>query len=247
MGMVGYNQGAAAVNAYNDAAKSLSKSFGSLRSLIPTSSSAMPIPGKPINYNISHVLKSYKTITTDAGNCSGNTVKSGLQGLRERVDTSKRIQDQVIYAKTWQPGTGGRWGISHNRRTSWCNQGTFDVIRLKGGNLKNWIGDRNPDNLNGLRTVQAFRDQASRGTIRKISPEEAYQYTNQGFTVVAAGIGVGEDGPWGHVSPVRPDESSSVLTLSNIGLKNDVMPASGKNGAFLNSPVEYYVDPKEFN
>jgi len=172
----------------------------------------------------------------------------------EAADNLIAAQDAAMDNPIYRQGGGGPFGNT-NPDATWCNQATFEIARDAAPGLADAMYGTDPSGYNTTANMAAenLRNAADdvENSVVEITPQQAQDLSNQGYTVVAAREN--PTGASGHMATVRPgnefDESTGPM-LNNIGAERRTRvlrtDEAFVGNSYTNGEVHFYYDSEQF-
>lgn len=183
---------------------------------------------------------------------SKETIKN--QTIDQRKDRINKSQEKYVNDKRFHKGGGGmsgikgRWVEKTNEETkekykkwvelTYCNEATINICIETGVPLELIVKNKNNPYNSGSKEMGEYMAR----NLTSISPEEARDMANEGFTVIA----------WteGHVNTIRPDQAYHPYggpMVANVGNQNRMDWSAGTSMGNLSSEeVTYFYYPNQF-
>jgi hypothetical protein len=169
----------------------------------------------------------------------------------DRVNNLLEVQDIVMNTPFYKPGAVGPFGRSAD---TWCNLSTCDVLEATGFHTDGLYNDGFARGTNANAAAKNLIEMEKQGKAVKISPQEAQQKANDGYTVIVAWYNETQPDAkgvcHGHLSTVRPNKEQFDIKkgpqLANIGI--NVGPNNAVRvffGAYTLGDTKFYYDPNQ--
>jgi hypothetical protein len=158
----------------------------------------------------------------------------------------------------YKPNAIGPFGRAGD---TWCNYSTYDVLEATGFHTEGLYNSGSARSTSANDAAKNLIEMEKRGKVVELSPQEAQQKANEGYTVIVAWYNktipseTNQNGTaeyHGHLSTVRPnpkegyDDSDGPL-LANIG--SDVEKLSTffvfGNAYRVRNEIKFYYDPNQ--
>ncbi len=164
----------------------------------------------------------------------------------EAVDKLKSSQDKARTDPKYQRGAGGPFNEPGPTKT-WCNQGTFDIIKETGGDVSKYTTSKGRWDTTANQSFDVMTENEKKGKLATATPQQAQELANEGITVTAAWKNPNEK-RHGHMSTVRPSsepyDPKAGPMISNVGSENKIAPVAEAFHGKKPEDVKYFYEPK---